>query len=54
MHRGKTDDWPMMSRPRDVLNDSFVSHQDLSDYGGLANIERGFHGEPALKKGYKT
>ena len=44
----------MMSRPTDVLNDSFVSHQDLSEYVGLANIKRGFHGEPALKKGYKT
>ena len=53
-HHGKTEDWPMMSRPTNVLNDSFVSHQDLSEYVGLANIKRGFHGEPALKKGYKT
>ena len=43
-----------MSRPTDVLNDYFVSHQDLSEYVGLANIEQGFPGEPALKKGYKT
>ena len=43
-----------MSRPTDVFNDSFVSHKDLSEYVGLANIEQGFHGEPALKKGYKT
>ena len=41
----------MMSCPTDVLNDSFVSHPDLSEYVGLANIERGLHGEPALKKG---
>ena len=53
-HHGKTEDWPMMSRQTDVLNDSFVSDQDLSEYVGLANIERGFPGEPALKKGYKT
>ena len=44
----------MMSRPTDVLNDSYVSHQDLSEYVGLANSERGFPGELALKKGYKT
>jgi hypothetical protein len=49
-HRGKTDDWPMMSRPTDVFNDYFVCYQDLSEYVGLANIERGFHGEPALNK----
>ena len=44
----------MMSRPTDVSNDSFVCYQDLSEYVGLENIERGFHGEPALKKHYKT
>ena len=44
----------MMSRPSDVLNDSFVCYQDLSEYVGLENIERGFHGEPALKKHYLT
>ena len=49
-HRGENDDWPMMSRPKDFLNDSFVCYQDLSEYAGLENIERGFHGEPALKK----
>ena len=27
---------------------------DLSEYVDLANIEQGFPGEPALKKGYKT
>ena len=55
IHRGKTDDLPaMMSRPKNVSNDSFVSHQDLSEYVSLANIEQGFHGEVALKKGYKT
>ena len=43
----------MMSRPTDVLNDSFVCYQDLSEYVGLENIKRGFHGEPALKKHYK-
>ena len=53
-HRGKTDDWPMMSRPKDVLNDSFVCYQDLSEYVCLLNIEQGFHGEPALKNHYKT
>ena len=51
-HRGKIDDWPMVSPPKDVLNDSFVCYQDLSEYVGLENIERGFHGEPALKKHY--
>ena len=34
LHRGKTDDWPMMSRPPYVLNDSFVCYQDLSEYVG--------------------
>ena len=52
VHCGKTDDWPMMSRPTDILNDSFVCYQDLSKYVGLENIEQGFHGEPALKKHY--
>ena len=52
--RGKTDDWPMMSRPTYVLNDSFVSHPDLSEYVGLANIEQGFNGEPTLKKGLQN
>ena len=52
MHRGKNDDWPVMSRPTDVLNDSFVCYQDLSEYVGLENIWQGFHGEPALKKHY--
>ena len=53
-HRGKTDDWPMMSRPTDVSNDSFVCYQDLSEYVGLENIKQGFDGEPALKKHYET
>ena len=53
-HRGKTDDWPMMSRQTYVFNCSFVSHQDLSEYVGPANIKQGVHGEPALKNGYKT
>ena len=51
-HRGKNDYWNMMSRPTDVLNDSFVCYQDLSEYVGLENIWRGFHCEPALKKHY--
>ena len=51
---GKTDDLPMMSHPNDVLNDSFVSYQDLSEYVGLSNIERGFHDEPTFKNHYKT
>ena len=51
---GKTDDLPMMSHPNDVLNDSFVSYQDLSEYVGLSNIKRGFPGEAVLKKHYKT
>ena len=42
----------MMSRPKDVLNGSFVCYQDLSEYVGLENIEQGFHDEPALKKHY--
>ena len=42
----------MMSRPTDVLNDSFACYQDLSEYVGPGNIERGFHGEPAFKKHY--
>ena len=44
----------MMSRPTDVLNDSFVCYQDLSEYVGFENIKEGVHGEPALKKHYKT
>ena len=48
----KMADQPMLSRTKDVLNDFFISHQDLSEYVGLSNIERGFHGEPALKKCY--
>ena len=40
----------MMSRPTDVLNEPFVCYQDLSEYVGRENIERGFQGEPALKK----
>ena len=39
----------MMSRPKDILNDFFVCYQDLLEYVGLSNIERRFHGEPALK-----
>ena len=35
-------------------NDSFVYCQDLSEYGGVSNIEQGFHGKPTLKKHYKT
>ena len=52
MHRGKTDDGPMMSRPKDVSSDSFVRYQNLSEYVGLKNIKQGFHGEPALKNYY--
>ena len=44
----------MMSRPADVLNDSFVCYQDLSEYVGLENIKEGFHGEPAFQKHYLT
>ena len=50
LHSGKTNDWPMMSRPTDVLNEPFVCYQDLSEYVGRENIERGFPGEPALKR----
>ena len=53
-HRGKTDDWLKMSRPNDVSNDSFVCYKDLLEYVGLLNIEQGFHGQPELKKHYKT
>ena len=35
---------------QDILNDSFICWQDVSEYVGFRNIERGFHGEPALKK----
>ena len=42
----------MMARPTDVLNDSLVCYQDLSEYVGLENLERGFHGEQELKKHY--
>ena len=48
-HSGKTDDWLLMSRPTDILNDFFVCYQDLSEYVGFENIEQGFCGEPALK-----
>ena len=51
-HLGETDDGPMMSRPTDVLDNSFVCYQDLSEYVGLENIEQGFHCEPAVKKHY--
>ena len=44
----------MMSSPTDVLNDTLVCYQDLLEYVGLENIKRGFPGEPALKKHYKT
>ena len=44
----------MMSRTTDVLNDAFVCYQNLSEYVGLENIKRGFHGESALKMRYKT
>ena len=44
----------MMSRPTYVLNDLFVSYQDLSEYYGLLNIEQGFYGEPSLNKCGKT
>ena len=39
---------------QNVLNDSYVCFQDLSEHVGLQNIEWGLHGEPALKEGYKT
>ena len=32
VHRRETDDWPITSRPKDVLNDSFVCYQDLWEY----------------------
>ena len=51
-HRGKIDDWHMMSRPTYVSNDSFVCYRDLSEYVGLEDIEREFHDEPAQKKHY--
>ena len=54
LHRGKIEDWPTMSRSIDVLIDSFVFYEDLSEYFGLKIIEQGFPGEPALKKHYKT
>ena len=44
----------MMSRLTDVWNDSFACYQNLLEYVGLENIWQGFHGEPALKKHYKT
>ena len=53
-HPGKNNNWPLMSRQTAVLNDSFVCYQDLSDYDGLENIKQEFHGDPALKKHYKT
>ena len=34
-HLGETDDWPRMSRTKDVLNDFFVCYQDFSEYVGL-------------------
>ena len=46
-HRGQTDDWAMMSRPKYALNDNFVCYQDCSEYVGL--LEQGLHGQPALK-----
>ena len=30
LHRGKIDDWKLMSRPTKVSHDSFVFNQDLS------------------------
>ena len=54
IHRGKTDDWPIPSRPKDVLNVSSICYPDLLEYVDLENIKRGFHSEPALKKHYKT
>ena len=54
LYRGTTDDWLMMSRTKDVLNDSFVCYQNLSEYIGILNIKQGFHGKPSLKKHYKT
>ena len=39
---------------QDILNDSFDGYRDLPESIGLSNIEGGFHGEPALKKHYKT
>ena len=32
VHRGETNNWPMISCPKDVSNDSFVCYQDISDY----------------------
>ena len=43
-HHGKSDNWPMMSLPTNVLNDSFLCYQDLPEHVGLENIGRGFHG----------
>ena len=51
-HSVKTDDWPMMSQPKDVLNVSYVFYQHLSEYVGLWNIKEGLYCEPALKKHY--
>ena len=43
LHCGKNDNWPMMSHPTDVYNDSFNCYQDLSEYVGLQNIWQGVH-----------
>ena len=51
---GKTDYWPMTSCPKYVSNDPFACYQELSQYVGLSNTKRGFHGEPAIKKHLKT
>ena len=53
-HRGKTDVKPIMSRTKNVLNGFFVCYQEHSEYLGVLNMWRGFHGEPAHKKHYKN
>ena len=57
-HRGKTDDWPIIS-PQMIFKIFFlllffVCYQDRSEYVGLLNIEQWFHSEPALTKCDKT
>ena len=36
--------WKEKSKQKNVLNDSYVCSQDLSEYVGLSNIKWGFHG----------
>ena len=44
---------PQLWALQEVMNNSLVSYKD-PEYLGLQNIEWVFHGEPALKEGYKN